>query len=81
MLYASDATLTTGAVVACPLTVQEAVWLWVQTDVRAVLYQGDKSADMFLLLARPDVEACMAMKEFGGPALASERMLTSIRLE
>eukprot|EP00971_Amphidinium_carterae_P336244 6472494-Amphidinium_carterae.1 len=57
-------------VVACDLALAESLWLWLQTDTQVVpmLYQGDRAADMFLLLqpllSRDLVERWVATKEF-----------------
>eukprot|EP00971_Amphidinium_carterae_P028177 554940-Amphidinium_carterae.1 len=78
MVYASDATLQKGAVVASPLENAEAVWLWVQTD-------GNTADDMFLLmapmLARRDVEEWLASKQFGIRAVFSFRDKAHINMQ
>eukprot|EP00971_Amphidinium_carterae_P314555 6252250-Amphidinium_carterae.2 len=78
-IYASDATIAMGAVVACTLSPAEALWVWLQTDTQAVpmLYQGDRAAEMFLLLqplaSRELVERWAAAKDFHVRAVFSFR--------
>eukprot|EP00971_Amphidinium_carterae_P327124 6458298-Amphidinium_carterae.3 len=59
-----------AGVVSSPLSPEEAVWLWVQTDIQTspMLYRGDGASDMFLLLhplmAREEVERWVSSKQF-----------------
>eukprot|EP00971_Amphidinium_carterae_P088889 1759175-Amphidinium_carterae.4 len=86
-VYASDATLRKGAVVASDMSDLESVWLWVQTDTKAepMLYQGDKASDMFLLLnpllSRGRVEEWMASKQFHMRAVFSFRREAHINMQ